>query len=70
MKILSQIPSAKEIITSLNLSNNLVGISNECYHPKEVLKLHKPTTLLEAESRKPISANINDVSIFKSWKLV
>ena len=44
MKIVSLIPSATEIITALNLSNNLVGISHECDHPKEVLKLPKLTT--------------------------
>ena len=44
MKIISLIPSATEIINALNLSNNLVGISHECDHPKEILKLPKLTT--------------------------
>ena len=44
MKIISLIQSATEIINALNLSNNLVGISHECDHPKEVLKLPKLTT--------------------------
>ncbi|MFL2661906.1 MAG: ABC transporter substrate-binding protein [Alphaproteobacteria bacterium] len=44
MKIISLIPSATEIISALNLSDNLVGISHECDYPKEVLKLPKLTT--------------------------
>ncbi len=43
MKIVSLIPSATEIISSLNLCNNLVGISHECDYPKEVRKLPKLT---------------------------
>jgi len=44
MKIVSLIPSATEIISALNLSDNLVGISHECDYPKEILKLPKLTT--------------------------
>ncbi len=44
MKIVSLIPSATEIISALNLSHNLVGISHECDYPKEILKLPKLTT--------------------------
>ena len=44
MKIVSLIPSATEIISALNLSDNLVGVSHECDYPKEVLKLPKLTT--------------------------
>jgi len=44
MKIISLIPSATEIISALNLSDNLVGVSHECDYPKEVLKLPKLTT--------------------------
>ncbi len=43
MKIVSLIPSATEIISALDLSNNLVGISHECDYPKEILKLPKLT---------------------------
>ncbi len=43
MKIVSLIPSATEIISALNLRNNLVGISHECDYPKEILKLPKLT---------------------------
>ena len=44
MKIVSLIPSATEIISALNLCDNLVGVSHECDYPKEVLKLPKLTT--------------------------
>ena len=44
MKIVSLIPSATEIISALNLSDNLVGVSHECDYPKEVLKLPNLTT--------------------------
>ena len=44
MKIVSLIPSATEIISALNLSDNLVGVSHECDYPMEVLKLPKLTT--------------------------
>tara|TARA_X000000950_G_scaffold285684_1_gene392261 strand:- start:1410 stop:2306 length:897 start_codon:yes stop_codon:yes gene_type:complete len=44
MKIISLIPSATEIISALNLTDNLVGISHECDYPKEILKLPKLTT--------------------------
>ena len=44
MKIVSLVPSATEIISALNLSDNLVGISHECDYPKEILKLPKLTT--------------------------
>ena len=44
MKIVSLIPSATEIISALNLSDNLVGVSHECDYPKEVLNLPKLTT--------------------------
>ena len=44
MKIVSLIPSGTEIIYSLNLGDNLVGVSHECDYPKEILKLPKLTT--------------------------
>ena len=44
MKIVSLIPSATEIISALNLCDNLVGISHECDYPKEILKLPRLTT--------------------------
>jgi len=44
MKIVSLIPSATEIISALNLCDNLVGVSHECDYPKEILKLPKLTS--------------------------
>ncbi len=44
MKIVSLIPSATEIISALNLCDNLVGISHECDYPTEILKLPRLTT--------------------------
>ncbi len=44
MKIVSLIPSATEIISALNLYDNLVGVSHECDYPEEALKLPKLTT--------------------------
>ena len=38
MKIVSLIPSATEIILSLGLINNLIGVSHECDNPKQVIK--------------------------------
>lgn len=43
MKIVSLIPSATEIISSLGLINNLIGVSHECDNPKQVIKLPKLT---------------------------
>ena len=43
MKIVSLIPSATEIISSLGLINNLIGVSHECDNPKEVIYLPKLT---------------------------
>ena len=43
MKIVSLIPSATEIISALNLYDNLVGVSHECDYPKKALKLPKLT---------------------------
>ena len=37
MRIISLIPGATEIISSLGLSHNLVGVSHECDFPKEVI---------------------------------
>ena len=39
MKIVSLIPSATEIVCSLGLINNLVGISHECDYPQGIEKL-------------------------------
>ena len=44
MKIVSLIPSATEIISALNLYDNLVGVSHECDYPEDALKLPKLTT--------------------------
>ena len=44
MNIVSLIPSATEIISALNLYDNLVGVSHECDYPKKALKLPKLTT--------------------------
>ena len=43
MKIVSLIPSATEIVCSLGLINNLVGISHECDYPQGIEKLPKLT---------------------------
>ena len=43
MKIVSLIPSGTEIIYSLNLGDNLVGVSHECDHPAEVNNLPRLT---------------------------
>ena len=43
MKIVSLIPSATEIVCSLGLINNLVGISHECDYPRGIEKLPKLT---------------------------
>ena len=43
MKIVSLIPSATEIVSSLGLINNLIGVSHECDNPEEVKKLPKLT---------------------------
>ena len=43
MRIISLIPGATEIISSLGLSHNLVGVSHECDFPKEVINLPKLT---------------------------
>jgi len=44
VKIVSLIPSATEIISALNLYDNLVGVSHECDYPEDALKLPKLTT--------------------------
>ena len=41
MKIVSLIPSATEIVSSLGLINNLVGVSHECDNPPKVINLPK-----------------------------
>ena len=41
MKIVSLIPSATEIISALNLCDNLVGVSHECDYPKGSFKTSK-----------------------------
>ena len=43
MKIVSLIPSATEIVCSLGLIDNLVGISHECDYPRGIEKLPKLT---------------------------
>ncbi len=43
MRIVSLIPGATEIISSLGLLDKLVGVSHECDFPKEVLNLPKLT---------------------------
>ena len=44
MKIVSLTPSATEIITSLDLLENLVGCSHECNFPEEVKEKLKVTS--------------------------
>ena len=43
MKIVSLIHSATEIVSSLGLINNLVGVSHECDNPPQVINLPKLT---------------------------
>ena len=43
MKIVSLIPSATEIVSSLGLIENLIGVSHECDNPREVTRLPKLT---------------------------
>ncbi|PPR42876.1 MAG: hypothetical protein CFH30_00399, partial [Alphaproteobacteria bacterium MarineAlpha8_Bin1] len=43
MRIISLIPAATEIISSLGLMGKLVGVSHECDFPKEVFRLPKLT---------------------------
>ena len=43
MRIVSLLPSATEIICSLGLLNDLVGVTHECDYPAEVLDLPKIT---------------------------
>lgn len=63
MKIVSLIPSATEIISALDLCNNLVGISHECDYPKEVLKLPKLTTsrIITEQSSLKIDYDIKEI---------
>ncbi len=63
MKIVSLIPSATEIISALNLCNDLVGISHECDYPKEISKLPKLTTsrIKTKESSSKIDYNIKEI---------
>ena len=63
MKIVSLIPSATEIISALNLCNDLVGISHECDYPKEISKLPKLTTsrIKTKESSLKIDYNIKEI---------
>jgi iron complex transport system substrate-binding protein len=46
MRIVSLLPSATEIICSLGLENQLVGVTHECDYPSGVLKLPKVTNTL------------------------
>ena len=43
MRIISLVPSATEIVVSLGLQSNLVGVSHECDFPKSIIKLPKVT---------------------------
>ena len=62
MRIVSLLPSATEIICSLGFADSLVGVSNECDYPAEVLELPKVTTSLipEAASSKEIDALVRE----------
>jgi iron complex transport system substrate-binding protein len=46
MRIVSLLPSATEIIWSLGLEDQLVGVTHECDYPRSVLKLPKVTRTL------------------------
>ena len=54
MRIVSLLPSATEIICSIGLEDQLVGVTHECDFPRSVLKLPKVTRTLiptDASSR-------------------
>ena len=63
MKIVSLIPSGTEIIYSLNLGDNLVGVSHECDHPAEVNNLPRVTQskINISKSSIEIDRDINDI---------
>lgn len=46
MRIVSLLPSATEIVCSLGLENQLVGVTHECDHPPSVRRLPKVTRTL------------------------
>ncbi len=58
MKIVSLVPSATEIISSIGLKDNLIGISHECDFPLDILKL--PRLTLSKISSKGNSKEINN----------
>lgn len=58
MRIISLVPSATEIIISLGLQDNLVGVSHECDVSTEITKLPKVT--YSNIKKKKNSSDIND----------
>jgi iron complex transport system substrate-binding protein len=71
MKIVSLIPSATEIISSLGLINNLIGVSHECDNPKEVIYLPKLTksVIKVKQSSLEIDKDIGNALMFPSTEL-
>ena len=66
MRIVSLIPAATEIISSLGLVDNLVGISHECDFPKDVLKLPKLTNSNVKDKQSSYDIHKNIEKILKS----
>src|SRR5437868_14591404 len=62
MRIVSLLPSATEIICSLGLDDQLVGVTHECDYPRSVLRKPKVTkTLIPTDaSSKEIDALVRD----------
>ena len=61
MKIVSLLPSATEIISSIGLKDKLVGLSHECDYPKDICHLPKLTSsrIHKNLNSKEIHENIN-----------
>ena len=63
MRIVSLIPAATEIISSLGLIDKLVGVSHECDFPKDILNLPKLTksNVKDKQSSSDIHKNIKKI---------
>ena len=62
MRIISLVPSATEIVVSLGLQSNLVGVSHECDFPKSIIKLPKVTfSNIKKKTSSDINENIKEI---------
>ncbi len=63
MRIISLVPSATEIVVSLGLQSNLVGVSHECDFPENITKLPKVTfsNIKKKKSSSDINENIKEI---------